>query len=101
MQSFYRYIGCTIFTSLVFCQTLDIVTLERLVVDGNPYLAAGLQLIDTQSGILEQSRKYPNPEFKIESGNGSESETFSMLSQSIPLGGKRKQKISRTKLCKF
>ena len=94
----YRYIVCTIITSLVFCQTLDIETLERLVVDGNPYLTAGLQLIDAQSGILEQSRKYPNPEFNIESGIGSDPETSSMLSQSIPLGGKRKQKIALGKL---
>ena len=68
MQSFYRYIRCTIFTSLVFCQTLDIETLERLVVEGNPYLDAELQLIEAQYKRLEQSRKYPNPEFKIESG---------------------------------
>lgn len=93
MQMIYRYIVCTIITSLVFCQTLDIETLERLVVDGNPYLTAGLQLIDAQSGILEQSRKYPNPEFNIESGIGFDPEISAMLSQSIPLGGKRKQEI--------
>ena len=86
MHSIYRYILCTIFTSLVFCQTLDIETLERLVVDGNPYLAAGLQLIEAQSGKLEQSRKYSNPEFNFESGIGFDSEISAMLSQSIPLG---------------
>lgn len=86
MHSIYRYILCTIFTSLVFCQTLDIETLERLVVDGNPYLAAGLQLIEAQSGKLEQSRKLPNPVLEFESGNGSDPETTGMLSQTIPLG---------------
>ena len=94
MHSIYRYILCTIFTSLVFCQTLDIETLEQLVVDGNPYLAAGLQLIEAQSGKLEQSRKYPNPAFKIESGISSDQEISSMLSQTIPMGGKRTQKIA-------
>ena len=93
MHSIYRYILCTIFTSLVFCQTLDIETLERLVVDGNPHLAAGLQLIEAQSGKLEQSRKYSNPEFEFESGIGFDPEISAMLSQSIPLGGKRKQEI--------
>ena len=93
MHSIYRYILCTIFTSLVICQTLDIETLERLVVDGNPHLAAGLQLIEAQSGKLEQSRKYSNPEFKFESGIGFDPEISAMLSQSIPLGGKRKQEI--------
>ena len=93
MHSIYRYILCTIFTSLVFCQTLDIETLERLVIDGNPYLAAGLQLIEAQSGKLEQSRKYSNPEFEFESGIGFDPEISAMLSQSIPLGGKRKQEI--------
>ncbi len=93
MHSIYRYILCTIFTSLVFCQTLDIETLERLVIDGNPYLAAGLQLIEAQSGKLEQSRKYSNPEFEFESGSGFDPEISAMLSQSIPLGGKRKQEI--------
>ena len=93
MHSIYRYILCTIFTSLVFCQTLDIETLERLVVDGNPHLAAGLQLIEAQSGKLEQSRKYSNPEFEFESGSGFDPEISAMLSQSIPLGGKRKQEI--------
>ena len=68
MQLIYWYILSTIFTSLVFCQTLDIETLERLVVEGNPYLDTELQLIEAQSRRLEQSRKYPNPEFKIESG---------------------------------
>ena len=93
MHSIYRYILCTIFTSLVFCQTLDIETLERLVVDGNPHLAAGLQLIEAQSGKLEQSRKYSNPEIEFESGSGFDPEISAMLSQSIPLGGKRKQEI--------
>ena len=93
MHSIYRYILYTIFTSLVFCQTLDIETLERLVVDGNPYLAAGLQLIEAQSGKLEQSRKYSNPEFKFESGIGFDPAISATLSQSIPLGGKRKQEI--------
>ena len=93
MHSIYRYILCTIFTSLVICQTLDIETLERLVVDGNPHLAAGLQLIEAQSGKLEQSRKYSNPEFEFESGIGFDPEISAMLSQSIPLGGKRKQEI--------
>ena len=94
MHSIYRYILCTIFTSLVFCQTLDIETLERLVVDGNPHLTAGLQqLIEAQSGKLEQSRKYSNPEFEFESGIGFDPEISAMLSQSIPLGGKRKQEI--------
>ena len=94
MHSIYRYILCTVFTSLAFCQTLDIETLEQLVVDGNPYLTAGLQLIEAQSGKLEQSRKYPNPAFEIESGIGSDQETSSMLSQTIPMGGKRTQKIA-------
>ena len=93
MHSIYRYILCTIFTSLVFCQTLDIEILERLVIDGNPDLAAGLQLIEAQSGKLEQSRKYSNPEFEFESGSGFDPEISAMLSQSIPLGGKRKQEI--------
>ena len=86
MQSFYRYILCTIFTSLVFCQTLDIGTLERLVVDYNPKLAAGLKYKDSQAGLLEQSRKLPNPVLEFESGNGSDPETTGMLSQTIPLG---------------
>jgi len=37
MHSIYRHILCTIFTSLVFCQTLDIETLEQLVVDGHAF----------------------------------------------------------------
>ena len=60
MHSIYRYILCTIFTSLVFCQTLDIETLERLVVDGNPYLATGLQLIKAQAVYTTISEVYLN-----------------------------------------
>lgn len=61
MHSINRYIICTIFTSLVFCQTLDIETLERLVVDGNPYLNgrfAYLDVVDAQRMCFESSEQY-------------------------------------------
>ena len=63
MYSIYSYILCTIFTSLVFCQTLDIETLERLVVDGNLYLATGLQLIEAQAAYTTISEGYLNGRF--------------------------------------
>ena len=61
MHSINRYIICTIFTSLVFCQTLDIETLERLVVDGNPYLNGRftyLDVVDTQRMWFESREQY-------------------------------------------
>lgn len=93
MQTIYRYIFCTILTTLVFCQTLDIKTLEQLVIDHNPKLTAGLKQIDSQVGLLEQSKKFSNPNIEFEMGSGTEPETVGMVSQSIPFGGKRKKKI--------
>ena len=61
MHSIYRYILCTVFTSLVFCQTLDIETLERLVVDGNPYLNGRftyLDVVDAQRMWFESREQY-------------------------------------------
>ena len=98
MQTIFRYIFYTLITSLVFCQTLDIKTLEQLVIDGNPQLVAGSKHIDSQAGLLEQSRKMPNPVMVFESGSGSDPETIGMLSQTIPLGGKRKQNINLSDL---
>ena len=86
MRTIYRYILCTILTSLALSQQLDIERLERLVIDGNPHLAAGSKQIESKLGLLEQSRKLPNPVLEFESGNGSDPETTGMLSQTIPLG---------------
>ncbi|MBC8310704.1 MAG: TolC family protein [Candidatus Marinimicrobia bacterium] len=63
------------------------------MIDHNPKLAAGLKQIDSQAELLEQSRKYSNPNIEIEMGSGTEPETVGMVSQSIPFGGKRKKKI--------
>ena len=98
MQTIYRYVLCTILTSLALSQQLDIERLERLVIDGNPQLAAGLKQIESKAGLLEQSRKLPNPVLEFESGSGSDPETMGMLSQTIPLGGKRKQNINLSDL---
>ena len=46
---------------MVFCQTLDIETIERLVVDGNPYLNGRftyLDVVDAQRMCFESSEQY-------------------------------------------
>ena len=98
MRTIYRYILCTILTSLALSQQLDIERLEQLVIDGNHQLAAGLKQIESKAGLLEQSRKLPNPVMNFESGSGSDPETMGMLSQTIPLVGKRKHNINLSDL---
>ena len=98
MRTLYWYIICTLFLSLAICQTLDIQTLERLVIEQNPHILASAKQIDLQQGQLNQSRKFPNPVVKFETGSGVEPETTGMLSQTIILGSKRKQKIKLSEL---
>lgn len=98
MHIIYRYIICTILSSLAFSQQLDIATLEKLVIEGNPDLLASVKQIDISLGQLEQSRSLPNPVMEFESGAGSDPETVGMLSQTILLGGKRKQRIKLSEL---
>ena len=46
---------------MVFCQTLDIETIERLVVDGNPYLNGRftyLDVVDAQRMCFESREQY-------------------------------------------
>lgn len=93
MQIFFRYIIFTIFSSLAFSQQLDIATLEKLVIQGNPDLLASVKQIDISVGQLEQSKSLSNPVMEFESGAGPEPETVGILSQTILLGGKRKQRI--------
>lgn len=98
MHTLIRCIIYTSITSLAFCQTLDIETLERLVIENNPQLLARAKKIDIQQGQLDQSRKLPNPVLGFESGAGVDPETSVMISQSIQLGGKRKHKIKLSEL---
>lgn len=98
MHTLIRCILYTTFTTLAFCQTLDIETLERLVIEKNHQLLARAKQIDIQHGKLGQSRKLPNPVLGFESGSGADPETSGMISQTIQLGGKRKHKIKLSEL---
>ena len=98
MQVIFRYITYTILSSLAFSQQLNITSLEKLVIEGNPDLLASEKQIDISIGHLEQSRSLPNPVMEFESGAGIEPETVGMLSQTILLGGKRKQRIKLSDL---
>ncbi len=98
MQTTYRYIICTILTSLGVSQQLDISTLERLVIEQNLELLSNSKQIEIAKGQLEQSRILPNPIMKFESGTGVEFETTGMISQTIILGKKRKLKIKLNEL---
>ena len=98
MITLYRCIICIIFTTLAFCQTLDINTLEKLVIEQNPQLLVSAKQIQVQEGSLAQSRKLPNPVLEMESGSGADPETSGMISQTILLGGKRKHKIRLSEL---
>lgn len=98
MQIIFRYIICTILSSLAFSQQLDITLLKKLVVEGNPDLLASEKQIDVNVSQLEQTKRLPNPVMEFESGKGVEPETVGMLSQTILLGGKRKQRIKLTSL---
>ena len=93
MQILSRCIMYTSFTTLVLCQTLDIETLEGLVIERNLHLLASLKQIDIQQGHYNQSKKLQNPSIEIESNSAVESESSVMVSQKILLGGKRKLKI--------
>ncbi len=93
MQILSRCIIYTSFTTLVLCQTLDIETLEGLVIERNLHLLASLKQIDIQQGHYNQSKKLQNPSIEIESNSAVESESSVMVSQKILLGGKRKLKI--------
>jgi cobalt-zinc-cadmium efflux system outer membrane protein len=83
---------------LAVCQTLDIETLERLVIENNYQLLARAKQINIQHGKLSQSRKLPNPVLGFVSGSGADPETSGMISQTIQLGGKRKHKIKLSEL---
>jgi len=98
MQIIFRYITCTILSSLAFSQQLDITSLEKLVIEGNPDLLASEKQIDINESQLQQTRRLPNPVIEFESGKGIEPETVGMLSQTILLGGKRKQRIKLSSL---
>lgn len=98
MHTLIRCILYTTFTTLAFCQSLDIETLERLVIEKNHQLLARAKQIDIQHGKLGQSRKLPNPVLGFESGSGADPETSGMISQTIQLGGKRKHKIKLSEL---
>ena len=98
MQTTYRYIICTIITSLAVSQQLDILTLERLVIKQNLKLLSISKQIEIAKGQLEQSRILPNPIIEFESGTGVEFETTGMISQTIILSKKRKLKIKLNEL---
>ena len=70
MQTTYRYIICTILTSLAVSQQLDISTLERLVIEQNLELLSISKQIEIAKGQLEQSKILPNPIMEFESGTG-------------------------------
>ena len=53
MYNIFRYILCTLLTSLLLGQQLDLEKLELLVVNGNPSLAAGKKQIEYRAGLLE------------------------------------------------
>ena len=82
--------------TLAYSQTLDIETLESLVIKQNPHLLALAKQIDIQQEKLVQSRKFSNPVLSFETG--ADAETSGMISQKIQLGGKRKHKIKLSEL---
>ncbi len=98
MPHFKRYLFCTVISTLVSSQTLDIKTLKQLVINKNPQIVSANKQISIQTGKLEQSKLFPNPTVEFESGKGDDPESVGMIFQPIPLGGKRKQNLRQKEL---
>ncbi|MBC8214871.1 MAG: TolC family protein [Candidatus Marinimicrobia bacterium] len=93
MNTIHRCLLGIILSSVLFGENLNLSILTDLVLNQNIAIKSSEKEINIKSSELLQSKMFENPSIEIATGFGNETEVSTMLSQTIPIGRKRRHNI--------